>query len=510
MKKSSYTIGAFIVLLFAAIVFVAIPAISGITDSSRLPPYAYFNSKPITFSEGSDFLKAAQEEMQLYESRGYDLNNPDYRSFFYSQIFDSAFTKVISKNILNFFTNSTGYIVSEFAIDRKIRNDSAFLDGSGTFSAALYEDLSDTDKRNIRNNLREELTALRSYEDIFGSAEEIGKYPIYGLKTSTAEVDFIRKLSSNLYSFEMVSFDTKQFPDSEKIAFGEAHKDLFVKYNLKVITSSDEQEIKEVASRIKKSEIVFEDAIAEYSKKQLGDENTGDLSANSRYQLENAFTKPEYLEKVISLKPGEISDIVETASTYCIFKSMSEPTQPDFTNSLTLTEVYEYLLTREKSVIEDYYVNHAKDFIAAANQNGFDSACEEYSKSSTTFMPFALNYGNTSLIGESTAAKDEILKYATTNENFFKTAFKLKKNEISSPVVISSANSVIVLKCNDITKKETSEIDTSSIAGTINATSKNSTNESILGSNPRIKRNAEKFLDTYFSLFFPKTTKTEE
>ncbi|MCR5387485.1 MAG: peptidylprolyl isomerase [Treponema sp.] len=494
MKKSSYTIGSIIILLLAALVFVLVPALAGLADGAKLPPYAYYNSKPITFDDGSLFQKRAQAILQDYESRGVDLNDPNLASFYYSQSFETAFTQVLSTYMLSFFTESTGYIVSDYAIDRRIRTQPQFLDGSGSFSEARYEQLTDTEKRNLRKELREELANFRSYEDIFGSQLEVGFTPLYGLKSSSAEIDFVRNLGGKRYAFDIASFDIKQFPNEEKVAFGNAHKDLFVKYNLKVITSDDENKIKEVASRIKKTEITFEDAITEYSTKQLGDKATGTLSANTRYQLENAFTKPEYLDKVLNLKTGEVSDIIETASAYCIFKCMDSPTEPDFTNDMTVTEVYEYLLTREKSVIEDYYINKAKDFIAYANNNSFEKACDNFDVKSKSFAPFALNYNTTSLIGSTPMGDDEILRFAATNENFFKNAFKLKEDEISSPVVIGDANSVVVIRCSAITTADFSESDGTATANTINDTSKSSINEVLIYSNPRIKRNSEAFM----------------
>ena len=494
MKKSSYTIGSIIILLFAALVFVLVPALAGFADGAKLPPYAYYNSKPITFEDGSLFQQRARAILEDYESRGVDLNDPNLASFYYSQSLEQAFTQVLSTYILSFFTESTGYIVSDYAIDRRIRNQPQFLDGSGTFAEALYEQLTDAEKRNLRKELRQELGNFRSYEDIFGSQLEVGFTPLYGLKSSSAEIDFVRNLGGKRYGLDVASFDIRNYPKEEKIAFGNSHKDLFVKYNLKVITSDDESKIKEAASRIKKTEITFEDAIEEYSTKQLGDKATGTLSANTRYQLENAFTKPEYLDKVINLKTGEVSDIVETASAYCIFKCMEEPAQPDFTNDMTVTEVYEYLLTREKSVIEDYYINQGKDFIAKANVTSFEDACTAFPVRTKSFEPFALNYNTTSLIGSSPVTDDEILRFAATNENFYKNAFKLKESEISSPVVLSDANAVLVIRCRSITTADFSESDGTATANAINDASKSSINESLIYSNPRIKRNSEQFM----------------
>lgn len=496
MKKGFYSIGSIIILLLAAVIFVLVPAFVGKEGASRFPDYGSYNGKPIRYEEKSPFYNAAVRAIQNYEQQGYDFTNPTFASFLYSQAFEQAFTNVIGMYALTYFTESTGYKVPETAVDRKIRQQEQFLDISGEFSPAIYESLSEADKRELRKSISEELTQMRSYEDIFGSLLEVGNRPLYGLKASTAEIDFVNKMSDKLYALDAAAFDMSAYPDSEKVAFGKANKDLFVKYNLKVISCDTESKAKEVLKRIKNSEITFEDAIPEYSTKHYGDPETGVLSANFKYQLDNAFTKAEDVSKVTSLAAGDLSDILETASAWCIFKATEAPTEPNFDDEFTVSNVYDYLRTREKSVIENYFENQAKDFVAKANADGFENACNTFPVKTNSYPAFALNYNNTSLIGHNPLSDDQLLSSSITTDDLYKTAFKLKKGEVSAPVVLGGSNIVVVFRCSDIVTAEKTTDDRDACANTINMSSKSSINSTILASD-KIKDNSAEFLKVF-------------
>ena len=496
MKKSFYSIGSIIILLFAALIFVLIPAVSGAGDAVRYPDYGSYNGRPVRFEENSDFYNAVSELISYYEQQGVDFNS-EYASSFYTQIFSQAFQNVVGPYALEYFTHSTGYIVPDNAIDRGVRNLQKFQDETGTFSPAIYKAFPDSEKRKAFADVEKQLTQLRSYQDIFGSLEKIGNESLYGLKSSTAEADFIKKMGEKLYSFEVAAFDMKNYPDSEKIAFGTSHKDLFVQYNLKVISCDTESKAKEVLKRINNSEITFEDAITEYSTKHYGDAETGVLSANCKYQLSNAVVNESDIEKLTSLAKDSVSPVIETSSSYSIFKATDNPTEPDFTNETTIRQVYSYLLTREKSVIEDYYTSLAKDFSIKASTTSFAEAASQFDVATTSVAPFALNYNNTVLVGKSPMENDAILKYADSNENFYKTAFKLKKGETSSPVILNGANQVLVITCSDITDNpDSNEMTKDLIKSEIASASQSSINYSILTSD-KIKDNSIEFMNAF-------------
>lgn len=498
MKKRFYSIGSIIILLLAAVTFVIIPAIVDNAGGRNYPDYGKFNGKSIRFEENSDFSNEVNSIIRMDEQNGIDFNS-EYANFFYQQAFNKAFQKVISDYSFEQYSKSIGYKVPQSTINKTIKSLPMFLDGSYTFSEALYKKTPEKDKREIHDNVNRILLIQRSKEDVLGSIDTINKHSLYGLKYSSAEIDFITKMGSKLYSFDIATFNLASYPDSEKAKFGNAHKDIFEKFNLKVISLDTKDKANEVLNRINKSEITFEDAITEYSTNYYGDHETGIVGASYKYQLENAVVNKDDLVKITSLQKDNISPIIETPSGYCIFKAFDNSTSPDFSNTQTFADVYEYLQTREKSVIEEFFVAKAKDFTGKAISSTFDQACSEYNIEKSTVSQIALNYGAETLIGPSTYDSKSVMNYVTTNENFLKTVFKLKKEEVSSPLVLSNSNMVVVVKCTDISNKDIASSDNNkNIASEIKKVFEIAAMTSLIN-NEKVEDNSSEFIQAFFS-----------
>jgi len=67
--------------------------------------------------------------------------------------------------------------------------------------------------------------------------------------------------------------------------------------------------------------------------------------------------------------------------------------------------------------------------------------------------PMVLNYGNADILPQISAQSDSFFSAGMRNETFFKTAFSLKPEEISEPVLLGS--NVLVLQLNE--EKDASE-----------------------------------------------------
>lgn len=492
MKKGFYSIGTIIILLMAAFIFVLVPAFSGGSDNS-LPDYGKYDGKPIRYVEGTEFHTQAMQQVQQMEYNGYDLSGP-YANFYYQMAFSQAFRTVVGTQAFIDFTESTGWIPSQKATNRMLKN--FFTDEFGEYSQALYINTSDDQKNKVINSIKRELNATRCYEDLFGG-DAIRGNKLFGLKTSKNEIEFLRKMGTDLHSFDMVSFEMSQFPDSEIASFGEQNPSLFVKYNLSVITCADESRAKEAFKRISGNEITFTDAVTSYSDKTYGDKETGKISASYKFQLDNAFTNSEDLDTVISLAEGSTSNVIKTASGYSIFHIDAAPVQPDFANEDCLKNTYSYLTTRNKGYIEDYFTRIAKDFATSASKDGFTTACTAANVTSVAVPAMALNFNNTTMVGKVSTGADNKIQQALTNENFLKTAFSLKKDGISEPIVLSDSNVVIVLRCTDITQGGTSAEEAPQLFATeINSADQGAVNTAVQTS-PKIQDNSKAFMKAF-------------
>ena len=72
------------------------------------------------------------------------------------------------------------------------------------------------------------------------------------------------------------------------------------------------------------------------------------------------------------MKKGDKTDVIETKSGFAIFLANGDVASPDFTNADVIAAVQSYLTTYENSVIENFFIEKAKDFTNAVATSDFD------------------------------------------------------------------------------------------------------------------------------------------
>ena len=494
MKKGLYSIGGIVILLIAAFIFVLVPALAGGVSENRLPAYGSYNGVPIKFEEGTEFHSLAMQAVQGMEQQGYSFNG-DYASFFYSMAFSQAFNQVVGPMALRDLTAQSGWFAPDSAIDRALINQ--YYNESGEFSQALYNATSDDAKRKNQEQVVNALDAGRSYEDLFGSFSSVKDKKLFGLKTSSQELEFIRKMGSQVREFEFAAFSMKTLPDQEIKDFAKKNADKLAKYDFTAITLNDEAKAKDVLKRINNSEITFEDAVTSYSTKVAGDSDSGKITQNRAYQIEGMLKDKEKSSEIFGLQNGQISAPVELNSSWAIFKCNGDNAPVDVENSEDFQAAKTYLFANEKGVVQDYYTAKANDFIAAAATNGFNEACRKFGLEKQSAPSFALNWNNQTLIGRSALEDKDELKGASTNEAFLKAAFKLGQGEISAPLVISSTDNVVVLRCVGIEEGGTAAEDAERLIGPEIAQADSVVVNSAIQNSPKIKSNSAEFMAVF-------------
>ena len=304
-------------------------------------------------------------------------------------------------------------------------------------------------------------------------------------------------MGTEAHEYEYVAFNMKSFPDEQTKEAAKSRADKFVKYDLAVITVSDEAKAKDVLKRINNSEITFEDAVTSYSTKTAGDSDSGKITQNRKHQIEGLFKDKEKATEVTSLAKDALSAPVELNNGWAIFKCMGDSVQPDFENSEDLKAATNYIYANEKGLIQDYYTAQANDFVAAAATSGFNDACAKFGLEKQTTPSFALNWNNSTLVGKSNLEDKAELKGALTNESFLTTAFKLGQGEVSSPIVLSSTDNVIVLRCVGINEAGTSAEDAPRLIGDEIANADAVVVNSAIQNSPKIKSNSAEFMAVF-------------
>lgn len=431
-KKILINVGSILILVLAAISFIFIPAMVQ-SAGNEIPPFGYYDKKPIEYKQGSYFTNL----VQMYSDQVGSANVQNA----YFDIFNSAFTGSVLNIAFSSAVEKSGYVVPDPQVDRAMLP--YFYDTNGVYSPKIFNDTPDSTKIELRNAMEDNLIFQRYTEDVFGSqTEKLGTYTMYGLKSPSAEKNFVSMMDTNKRGFSLASFSLLDYPDTEVAKWGESNKDLFTRYDMSVISVADATTAETVLGRIKNNELVFEDAVTEYSTNYYSGTD-GKLTSAYKHQLQNILTDATSLTALQNLPAGQISEVMQTQNGYAIFKNNAAPTPADMTDADTLTAVRSHMSANEKGIIEDYFLNIAKDFWTAASTSSFAEACTQFNITPVDIPPLALNYGNSPVL-TSLQAADGSMVNAEQNENFLKTIFSMKLNEISSPMVLN--DNVVVLQ----------------------------------------------------------------
>lgn len=497
-KNTAYTIGSLIVLLICAFCFVVLPAFTGSEgQQNKLPPFGKYNKREIAYEQDSDFYNYVSQYGQMFQAYGQQLNEQTYYT-----VFKYAFDATVRKYAYEDAVNKSGYVVPQAAVNRNMVP--FFSDENGNYSSKLYKQTDAKTVENLRKSIQSALVASRYSDDLFGSEEDIvGSEALYGLKESDAELEFLKSYNANKRGFQMALFNTSDYPEEEKLKFAKENQAKFNKYDISIVTVEDKAKAQTVLKRINNNEITFEDAISEYSLNYFTN-SEGKVTSAYQYQIENLLVNKDDLAILTDLAVDSVTDVIETSNSFSIFKKNGETKTPDFEIDEYKDLVSTYLRNYEKTRIEDYFTAKANDFIAQAAKSDFDSACTSMNIKNVEIPAFPLNYGSVD-IADSLNTSIEGLSSADTNEKFLETAFNLKMNEMSEPMVLNGYVAVIkytsdgkeaeAADTNDEETDNSEDDNTADVLSNISDLDQSSANSYILSSD-KLENN---FAQVYFS-----------
>ena len=497
-KNTAYTIGSLIVLLICAFCFVVLPAFTGSEgQQNKLPPFGKYNKREIAYEQDSDFYNYVSQYGQMFQAYGQQLNEQTYYT-----VFKYAFDATVRKYAYEDAVNKSGYVVPQAAVNRNMVP--FFSDENGNYSSKLYKQTDPKTVENLRKSIQSELVASRYSDDLFGSKKDIvGTEALYGLKESDAELDFLKSYNANKRGFQMALFNTSDYPEEEKLKFAKENQAKFNKYDISIVTVEDKAKAQTVLKRINNNEITFEDAISEYSLNYFTN-SEGKVTSAYQYQIENLLVNKDDLAILTDLAVDSVTDVIETSNSFSIFKKNGETKTPDFEIDEYKDLVSTYLRNYEKTRIEDYFTAKANDFIAQAAKSDFDSACTSMNIKNVEIPAFPLNYGSVA-IADSLNTSIEGLSSADTNEKFLETAFILKMNEMSEPMVLngyvavikytSDGNETEAADTNDEETDNSEDDEIADVLSNISDLDQSSANSYILSSD-KLENN---FAEVYFS-----------
>lgn len=490
MKKGVlYTIGASIILIICFIAFVLPSSLSRTSQQQEGLVFGKYNGKKISYEYGSDFTTFLSQYAQMIRNQGQEITQSNQMTI-YNYAFNSTVIKYQQEDALK----AAGYEVPQDSINLKLKN--YFKDADGKFSMKAYKQADPSYIESLTKSIHESLYTGRYYDDYFGSTDSLGKYHLFGLKSADAETAFLDTFGKEKRAFNLVIFDTANYPQEEQVKFAKANTEKFTKYDYSIITVEDKDTANKVLSRITKGQITFEDAVSEYSDKNYSD-SEGKLTNNSQYQIENILKEKENISKITPLAQDEVSPVVETLMGFSIFKNNGSTIQPDFTNEETLKDVQNYISIYENSVVEDYFTDMAKTFIKEAKASDIQTAAAKYDNAKIEALPaFTLNYGSSALYEKMDTSSITALAVADKNEDFLKQAFTLKLNDYSDPIILGGDIAVLQYTGNEVV--ETPEDAEPSDYTTHIVEFDQATAQSVVFKSPKLENN---FISVYFDNF---------
>ncbi|MCR4953427.1 MAG: peptidyl-prolyl cis-trans isomerase [Treponema sp.] len=483
MKKGIlYTVGSVIILILCFVAFI-LPSSLGRGTQSQMPVFGKYNKKQIRY-DNKVLQNAVQYYGQMYQYYGMEIT-PEIHYNIYKEAFNQAALATAYED----YAEKAGVQIPENAVNRQLRT--YYQDENGKFSEKLYRQADPSTVKNQRQDIEDSLMRSAFYNDNFGSKEDVfGKDAFYGTKVSDAEVTFLQNYGKDLRAFSLASFDKSNYPEEEKAKYAAANKAKFAKYDMSVITVEDEATANKVLARLNNKELTFTDAVTEYSEKNYSN-TEGKVNSSYQYQIENNLENKDDLAKLSALANGELSSVIKTRYGYSIFQKDGEIEQADLESDTIKRAVSSYITAYETTMIEDYFTAKAKELISIAKAGDFEKACTETGATFVEVPAFPLNYGNVS-VTQTVDTSLAGLSSADKNENFLKTAFSLKENELSEPLVLN--NTVAVLKLTAIETHEANEDDIPSINTDIEDYDSSSAESAILSSS--------KFEDNFTSIYF--------
>ena len=487
-KKGDTKIGAVIILIISAAVFLptgGAAVYQALLNNQKAESFGSYDGKQILYEPGSKFHTTVSSIAQNYRNSGLEVNE---QSHYY--IMNQAFKQTINSMAFSSAVEKTGYKAPEDTVNRLLVKQ--FTGPDGVFSKKIYNQTSSAVISEIKKDIKNNIVYTRYVTDMCGTNGDgdFKGHHLYGLKTSSKETEFIAKMGAEKHSFDAVSYNTADFPMEETMKFAREHADKFTKYNLEVITLSTEEEAKSLLKQINANEITFKDAVTEKSQKYYSNAE-GVLTSPYKYQISETLgeNSQDKLDAVLSLSKDSLSDVIQTAKGFSIFKGAGESQAPDFESEDIKNICDEYVKSSEKSLIENYYTEKAEAFATEASipTSSFDKACKKLGLEKTEINAFPINYGNTGFF--ESLANESIISSLVRNADAYKKAFALKLGEVSSPIVLDGK--VIVLKCTGTQTSE--ETDTAAIETAIPAIDQTSGQKTLM--------NSEKVVDNFFTTY---------
>jgi peptidyl-prolyl cis-trans isomerase D len=416
----------FLVLSIAA--FVWVPAARRGGMGARIV-FGTYGDQVIDYKQGNYLSRLANQINQ--QNKDATTSQDDLYAKAHS-VWRQAFEQTALRMAILGQAKSAGYVVSQDRLDKEMAKLPAFEE-NGKFSLALFRAMSQAERAQMMDSLREDLT-IQDYQD-----------DVQNLLSSPGEAEFVKKMNGPERTFSFVSFPFSAFPDSEVKAFGAENKDLFRSIKVSYLkTAGAKADLEKLRATVVAGKDSLEKLLAKEGGAYSGVENV----MRAAWEMKDYFTDEKDAKAVMALKQGEYSPVLKSRFGEFIFYYCAEPAaDPDFSNQDTVSKAWSYMKARERGKIETFFTKRGEAFAAAA-AGGFDKACKDFAVKANKLGPFPVNFGGMPLLKTIPVENFSEISLAGSDQAFLEAAFGLKKKgDLSKPQVM--ADSVVVQRFDE-------------------------------------------------------------
>ncbi|MDR0730409.1 MAG: peptidylprolyl isomerase [Treponema sp.] len=422
-------IGTVVVLIIVIIAFVFVPAIvPNVSGFGVDYTFGYYDKTPISYRPGNYFALVHEQLVQSNQGT-YSEENAAYINF---QIWWSAFQSAVVHTGILHEVEKAGYEPSKELVDREV---AWAFQVNGRFDAASYRQLSNTRKIAIWREAQEQLIA------------EVYERDQYEILKPAGEEDFVVEMAAGQRRFEGAAYNLADYPETELNAYAAQNFALFKSIHFSRITiNSGEREARQIFASVKDGVMSFEDAARNQSQ-DIYAERGGDMGVQMAYEMASIITDEAEREKVLALRRGELSDLINTGESWVFFRAEEDSLVADLEDASQMDKIRSYVLRFERGRMVNYFVTLAEELrVRAGAEGGFDSAVGEAELKKFSFGPLAINYGNLPFLPRLESVEgftDAALSNFAVTDSFWRVAFSTPLNTVSEPVELG--DQVLVL-----------------------------------------------------------------
>jgi hypothetical protein len=479
-------IGTIIILIIVIVAFVLVPAIvPGAERNQTDLTFGAYDKIPITYVPGNYFARI----YDMIAGSRQDQVDPNNFQFAAYQLWRDAFEMAAVNTAILHEMEKSGYTPPVNTVDREMAQLAQFQE-NGRFSSALYNRMDSNTRLTLWRQVRDNIISEHFYSDVMS------------LLKPAAEAAFIARMNSPQRSFDMVSFSTEAYPDSEVGAYAKEHPDLFRTVHLSKITvNSGEREARQILNSIKDGTSSFEDAARAHSRDSYT-EKGGDMGIKQAHELTQEVPENTDRERLLALEKGEYSDVIKLGSGWAFFRAEDAVQSADFDDSATIEKVRSYIREFERGRMEDWTIEQARAFIGLVGEFDFNEAVYQRGIEKRSFGPLPVNYGNVELYTSLSSFSVGELSGSYVDDNFWKTAFSTPVNSPSEPLV-QGGNVIVLYPTEEIAAEE------SSIEGIESTVSSYwlsyMTEQTLRGYFLNSGKMEDRFFETFFRYFMPQS-----